>query len=88
MKLEETKYLQNVFKSNFKTKYQKEDLNQNSKNVHQKILLYKSQETVIRLFGYYFSIVLDAKCKSIHGERLKILTPKKILKDCPECLHN
>ena len=34
MKLEETKYLQNVFKSNFKTKYQKEDLNQNSKNVH------------------------------------------------------
>ena len=34
MKLEETKYLQNVFKSNFETKYQKEDLNQNSKNVH------------------------------------------------------
>ena len=39
-------------------------------------LLYVSREAVMKLFSDYSSIVSEAKYKSIHGEGLKILTPK------------
>ena len=42
-------------------------------------MLYESQETVIKLFTGHSSIASEAKYKSIHGEGLKMLTPKQIL---------
>ena len=69
MKLEESKKLQNVFKSN---------LNKISRGIHkpkeQKSalenikLLYESREAVIKLFNDYSSVVSEAKYKSIHVE--------------------
>ena len=46
-------------------------------------LLYESQEAVIKLFSDYFSIVSEGKFNSIHGEGLKILTPKQMLQRLP-----
>ena len=42
-------------------------------------MLYESREAVIKLFNDYSSIAYEAKYKSIHGEELKILTPKQML---------
>ena len=40
------------------------------------------RKKVIKLFDDYHSIVSDAKCKSVHGQGLQILTPKnKYFKD-------
>ena len=79
MKLEETKTLQNVFKSNLnkisRGRYKSEQL--------KRALLYKSREAVIQLFNDYSLIVSEAKYKSIHGEGLKILTPKQMLQKLP-----
>ena len=75
MKLEEAKKLQNLFKS---------DLNEISRGRHKS----KEQKKCIekywialqitrscyKLFNDYSSVVSEAKCKSIYGERLKILT--------------
>ena len=80
MNLEEAKKLQNVFKSylnkiskgKHKSKEQKSVL-ENTK------FLYKPREAVIKLFNDYSSVVSEVKYKSIHGEGLKILTPKQIL---------
>ena len=47
---------------------------------------YESPEAVIYLFNDYSSIVSEAKYKSIHGEGLKILTPKQILQRLPIAL--
>ena len=46
-------------------------------------LHYESQEAVIKLFNDYSLIVSKAKYKSIHGEGLKILTPRQILQILP-----
>ena len=64
-------------------KYQKEDLNQKTNKVHLKNikLLYKSRESVIKLFNDYFWIISEAKYKTKHGEGLQILTPSKCFKD-------
>ena len=32
-----------------------------------------------QFFYDYFSLVFDAKCQKIHGEGIKILTPKQML---------
>ena len=40
--------------------------------------LYELREVVIKSFNDYFSIVSEAKYKSIHGEGLKILTAKQM----------
>ena len=40
-------------------------------------MLYELREAVIKLFHDYSSIVSETKYKSIHGEGLKILTPKE-----------
>ena len=42
-------------------------------------MLYKLREAVIKLFNDYSFIESEAKHKSIHGERLKILIPKQTL---------
>ena len=47
---------------------------------------YESPEAVIYLFNDYSSIVSEAKYKSIHGEGLKILTPKQMLQRLPVAL--
>ena len=41
--------------------------------------LYVSQENVIKLFNNFSKVVSKAKYRRIHGERLKILTPKEML---------
>ena len=46
-------------------------------------MLYEPREAVIKLFNDSSSIVSEAKYKSIHGEGLKILTPKQILQRLP-----
>ena len=42
-------------------------------------MFYESQEPVIKLINDYFSIVSEAKYKTIHGEGSKISTPNQIL---------
>ena len=49
-------------------------------------MLCKSREAVIKLFNDYSLIISEAKYKSIHGEGLKILTPKQILQRLPIAL--
>ena len=46
-------------------------------------MLYELREAVIKLFHDYSSIVSETKCKSIHGEGLKILTPEEIFLRLP-----
>ena len=46
-------------------------------------MLYESQEAAIKLFNDYSSFVSEAKYKSIHGEGLKILSPKQMLHRLP-----
>ena len=46
-------------------------------------MLYKSREAVIKLFNDYSSIVSEAKYKSIHEERCKILTTKQMFQRLP-----
>ena len=46
-------------------------------------MLSESQEAVIKLFNEYFSIVSEAKHKSIHEEGLKTLIPKHMLQRLP-----
>ena len=41
--------------------------------------LYNGREKVIKFYNFYTRMVSEAKCKSIHGEGLKILTHKQML---------
>ena len=76
MRLEEAKNLQNFQKLNLneisKGRFKSDEQRSAFKNIK---LLYKSQEAVIKLFNDYSSIASKAKHKSVHRERLKILTP-------------
>ena len=47
---------------------------------------YESRESVIKLSNNYSAIVYEAKYKSIHGEGIKILTPKQMLHRLPIAL--
>ena len=80
MKLEETKNLQNVFKTNLneisRGKYKSEEQNSALKNIE---LHYESRQAVIELFNDNSSLVSEAKYRSINGEILKILTPNQML---------
>ena len=80
MKLEETKNLQNVFKTNLneisRRKYKSEEQNSALKNIE---LHYESRQAVIELFNDNSSLVSEAKYRSINGEILKILTPNQML---------
>ena len=72
MKLEETKNLQNVFKTNLseisRGKYKSEEQNSALKNIE---LHYESRQAVIELFNDNSSLVSEAKYKSINGEMPK-----------------
>ena len=87
MKLEEAKKLQNVFKSNLneisRGRHKSEEKKRAFGNTK---LLYESREAVIKLFNDYSSIASEAKYKSIHGEGLKILTPKQMRQRLPIAL--
>ena len=45
--------------------------------------VYNGQENVLKFYNDYTWMVSDAKYKPIHGEGLKILTPKKMLQTLP-----
>ena len=49
-------------------------------------MLYKAQEKFIKIFDNYSKMVSESKYKSIHGEELKILTPKQMLQRLPIAL--
>ena len=49
-------------------------------------MLYKTQEKLIKIFDDYSKMVSESKYKSIHGEELKILTPKQMLQRLPIAL--
>ena len=49
-------------------------------------MLYELQEAVIKLFNDYSSMASEAKCKTKHGEGLKILTPKQMFQRFPIAL--
>ena len=87
VKLEETKNLQNVFKTNLneisRGKYKSEEQNSALKNIE---LHYESRQAVIELFNDKSSLVTEAKYKSIHGEMLKIFTPNQMLHILPTAL--
>ena len=69
MKLEEAKKLQNVFKSNLNEIPRGRNKSEEQKMALENIkLLYESREAVIKLFDNYFSIVSEAKYKTIHGK--------------------
>ena len=46
--------------------------------------LYESRKKVIKLFNDHFKITSLAKYKSVHGEGLKILTPKQMFQRLPK----
>ena len=48
--------------------------------------LYNGREKVIKFYNFYTGMVSEAKCKSIHGEGLKILTHKQMLQRLPIAL--
>ena len=84
MNLEETKKLQNLFKSNLNEISRERYKSEEQKSVLGNIkFLYESREDVIKLFNDYSSIISEAKYKSIHGDGLKILTPIQILQKLP-----
>ena len=49
-------------------------------------LLYKSPEAAIKLSDNYSSIISEPKYRSIHGNRLKILISKEMLRRLPIAL--
>ena len=74
------KKLQNVFKTNLneisRGRYKSEEQKSALENIK---LFYEPREAVIKSFNDSSSIVSETKYKSLHGEGLKILTPKQIL---------
>ena len=49
-------------------------------------MLYKSREAAIKLSDNYSSIISEAKYRSIHGNGLKILISKEMLRRLPIAL--
>ena len=76
-----------MFKSNLneisRGRYKSEEQKSALKNIK---LLYKSREAVIKLFNDYSLIISETKCKSIHGEAVKILTLRQMLQRLPIAL--
>ena len=71
MKLQETKKVQNVFKSNLNERSREGYKSYEQKGALQNIKsLYESREPVIKLFNDYSSIAFEAKYKIIHGKRI------------------
>ena len=49
-------------------------------------MLHKARNSVIKFFCYYFSMISEAKYKTIHGKGIKILTPKEVFQRLPIAL--
>ena len=49
-------------------------------------MVYDAQEKIVKLFDDYSTIASEAKYKTIHGEGIKILTPKQMLRRLPIAL--
>ena len=45
--------------------------------------MHNAQNNVVKLLDDYSTIPSEAKYKTIHGEEMKILTPKQILERLP-----
>ena len=76
-----------MFKSNIneivKGKKKSEEQESAMKNIN---TLYKWRKKVIKFFNDYSKILFEAKHKTKHGEGLKVLIPKKMLKRLPIAL--
>ena len=46
-------------------------------------MLYNAWNKVIKLYGDYSTVASEAKYKTIHGQEIKILTPKQMLQRLP-----
>ena len=85
--LEDVKEFQNIFKTNHNEISKGRFTSEEQKSAFENIkLLYKSWEAAIKLCSNYPSIISEAKYNSIHGEGLKILTPKQMLQRLPIAL--
>ena len=51
--------------------------------IYNNIALNNVSSNVIKFFDYYCSIISEAKYKTIHEERIKILTPKQMFQNLP-----
>ena len=49
-------------------------------------MLYNGRGIVLNFYNEYTKIASETKCKSIHGEVFKILTPKQIFRRLPIAL--
>ena len=76
-----------MFKSNIneivKGKKKSEEQKSAMKNIN---TLYKWRKKVIKFFNDYSKIFFEAKHKTKHGEGLKVLIPKQMLKRLPIAL--
>ena len=87
MKLEESKKLQVIFKSNLNRILKGRFKSEEQKSALESIkLLYESRKATIELFNEYSSIASEAKYKTKYGECLKILNPKQMLQRLPMAL--
>ena len=78
--LEKAEENQNKLKSDINEMVKGGRKSEEQKSVRKNIKkLYESREKVTQLFNDYSKIVSEAKYKTIHGEGIKILTPKQML---------
>ena len=84
IKLEDVKRDQIVFKSNLIEIKRSDFKSEEQKNAKQNTeMLYNARDKVVKLFDDYSTIALEAKYKTIHGERIKKLIPKQMLQRIP-----
>ena len=75
MNLEEAKKLQNVFKSNLNEILRERYKTEERKSASEKIkLLYESRKAISKLFKDYYSIVSEAKCKTVQGKGISSMS--------------
>ena len=73
-----------MFKSNTNEKVKGRKKSEEQKRAMKNInTLYKWRKKVIKFFNDYSKILFEAKHKTKHGEGLKVLIPKQMLKRLP-----
>ena len=76
-----------MFKSNTNEKVKGRKKSEEQKRAMKNInTLYKWRKKVIKFFNDYSKIFFEAKHKTKHGEGLKVLIPKQMLKRLPIAL--
>ena len=76
-----------MFKSNTNEKVKGRKKSEEQKRAMKNInALYKWRKKVIKFFNDYSKIFFEAKHKTKHGEGLKVLIPKQMLKRLPIAL--